>query len=83
MRRIYFLRLWFNLSDPAVEEALYDSVAIRSFVGIDLAVEGMFELGAGRVSGTAADGNLLLAQLRMGVYCYLSVLATVGASSHP
>jgi|APFre7841882724_1041349.scaffolds.fasta_scaffold00174_1 hypothetical protein len=43
----------------------------------------MFELGAGRVSGTAADGNLLLAQLRMGVYCYLSVLATVGASSHP
>lgn len=30
----------------------------------------MFELGAGRVSGTAADGNLLLAQLRMGVYFY-------------
>jgi IS5 family transposase len=32
--------LWFNLSDPAVEEALYDSVAMRSFVGIDLGVEG-------------------------------------------
>jgi hypothetical protein len=30
----------------------------------------MFELGAGRVSGTAADGNLLLVQLRMSVYCY-------------
>ena len=30
----------------------------------------MFELGAGRVSGTAADGNLLLAQMRMGVYYY-------------
>jgi IS5 family transposase len=29
MLRIYFLQLWFNLSDPAVEEALYDSVAIR------------------------------------------------------
>jgi hypothetical protein len=28
----------------------------------------MFELGAGRVSGTAADGSLLLAQMRMGVY---------------
>jgi len=25
MLRIYFLQLWFNLSDPAVEEALYDS----------------------------------------------------------
>jgi len=40
MLRIYFLQLWFNLSDPAVEEALYDSVAMRQFVGIDLGVEG-------------------------------------------
>ena len=40
MLRIYFLQLWFNLSDPAVEEALYDSVAMRSFVGIDLGMEG-------------------------------------------
>jgi len=39
MLRIYFLQLWFNLSDPAVEEALYDSVAMRSFVGIDLGSE--------------------------------------------
>src|SRR3954451_5121541 len=29
MLRIYFLQQWFNLSDPAVEEALYDSVAMR------------------------------------------------------
>ena len=40
MLRIYFLQLWFNLSDPAVEEALYDSVAMRRFVGIDLGIEG-------------------------------------------
>ncbi len=40
MLRIYFLQLWFNLSDPAVEEALYDSVAMRGFVGIDLGMEG-------------------------------------------
>ena len=39
MLRMYFLQLWFNLSDPAVEEALYDSVAMRAFVGIDLGVE--------------------------------------------
>ena len=39
MLRVYFLRLWFNLSDPAVEEELYDSVAMRNFVGIDLGVE--------------------------------------------
>src|SRR2546425_8795217 len=36
MLRIYFLQQWFNLSDPAVEEALYDSAGVRQFVGIDL-----------------------------------------------
>jgi transposase, IS5 family len=39
MLRIYFLQQWFNLSDPAVEEALYDSVGLRQFVGIDLGQE--------------------------------------------
>src|SRR5438094_6657399 len=39
MLRIYFLQQWFNLSDPAVEEALYDSVLMRQFVGIDLGCE--------------------------------------------
>jgi IS5 family transposase len=39
MLRIYFLQQWFNLSDPAVEEALYDSQAMRRFVGIGLGRE--------------------------------------------
>ena len=39
MLRIYCLQQWFNLSDPAVEEALYDSNAMRQFVGIDLGRE--------------------------------------------
>jgi IS5 family transposase len=39
MLRIYFLQHWFNLSDPAVEEALDDSQAMRRFVGIDLGCE--------------------------------------------
>jgi IS5 family transposase len=39
MLRIYFLQQWFNLSDPAVEEALYDSAGMRQFVGIDLGCE--------------------------------------------
>jgi IS5 family transposase len=30
---------WFNLSDPAVEEALYDSHALRVFVGFDFGRE--------------------------------------------
>jgi IS5 family transposase len=36
MLRIYFLQQWFNLSDPAVEEALYDMVSMRRFAAIDL-----------------------------------------------
>src|ERR1700757_4041751 len=39
MLRIYFLQQWFNLSDPAVEEALYDSLVMRDFVGGDLGRE--------------------------------------------
>ena len=39
MLRMYFLQHWFNLSDPAAEEALYDSISMRNFVGIDLGRE--------------------------------------------
>src|ERR1700756_1729676 len=37
--RISFLLEWFNLAAPGVEEALYDSSAVRLFVGIDLGRE--------------------------------------------
>ena len=33
-----FLQHWFNLSDPAAEEALYDSPALLRFAGVDLGV---------------------------------------------
>lgn len=36
MLRTYFVQQWFNLSDPGVEEALYESPALRRFVGVDL-----------------------------------------------
>jgi len=39
MLRIHFLQHWFELSDPGAEEALYDSRAMRQFVGIDLGKE--------------------------------------------
>jgi IS5 family transposase len=39
MLRIYFLQQWFNLSDPGVEEALYDSVSMRTFAKVDLGHE--------------------------------------------
>lgn len=39
MLRIHFLQHWFNLSDPAAEEALYESPTLRAFAGIDLGAE--------------------------------------------
>lgn len=39
MLRIHFLQHWFELSDPGVEETLYDSRSMRAFVGIDLGKE--------------------------------------------
>jgi IS5 family transposase len=39
MLRIYFLQQWYALADEALEDALYDSQAMRSFAGIDLSVE--------------------------------------------
>ena len=37
MLRIHFLQQWFNLSDPAAEDSLYDSESMRRFAGIELA----------------------------------------------
>jgi len=39
MLRIYLLQQWFDLSDPGAEEALYESMSMRRFVGIDLGRE--------------------------------------------
>jgi transposase, IS5 family len=36
MLRIYFLQHWFDLSDPAAEDAVYDSESMRRFVGVEL-----------------------------------------------
>jgi len=36
MLRTYFLQQWFNLSDPGMEEAFYESPVLRRFAGVDL-----------------------------------------------
>ena len=35
MLRIHFLQLWHNLSDPGMEEALYDRMSFQKFLGFD------------------------------------------------
>ncbi len=39
MLRMYLLQVWFSLSDEGVEEAIYDSYAMRRFMRLDFAVE--------------------------------------------
>jgi IS5 family transposase len=38
MLRTYFVQQWFNLSDPGVEDLLYESPVIRRFIGVDLGI---------------------------------------------
>lgn len=35
MLRMYFMQDWFNLSVPGIEDVIYDSYAMRSFMRID------------------------------------------------
>ena len=39
--RIYFLQQWYGLADEALEDALYDSQALRGLARIDLAADGV------------------------------------------
>jgi IS5 family transposase len=39
MLRIYFLQQWYSLADEALEDAIYDSQALRTFARIDLSAE--------------------------------------------
>lgn len=39
MLRLYFLQQWYGLADEALEDAVYDSQAMRSFLGISLTVD--------------------------------------------
>src|SRR3990172_404693 len=70
MLRMYFLQHWFNLSDPAVEEALYDSPSMRAFVGVDLGLgEALFDAvrehlrahGVTVSTGTIVDATIIAA----------------------
>jgi IS5 family transposase len=41
MLRVYFLQQWYGLADEALEDALYDSQALRGFARVELAGEGV------------------------------------------
>lgn len=74
MLRIYFLQQWYDLSDPGVEEALYDSVSMRRFVGIDLGAE------AAPDESTICKFRHLLEEHRLGDKMFAVVNAHLAAS---
>ena len=39
MLRMYLLQIWFSMSDEGLEDAIYDSYAMRSFLHIDFMSE--------------------------------------------
>ena len=41
MLRIYFMQQWYALSDPAMEDALYEVESMRRFAGLDLTDDAM------------------------------------------
>ena len=41
MLRIYFMQQWYALSDPAMEDALYEIESMRRFAGLELAEQAM------------------------------------------
>jgi IS5 family transposase len=43
MLRMYLLQVWFSMADEAVEEQIYDSYAMRMFMGIDFMEEGSLD----------------------------------------
>jgi IS5 family transposase len=70
MLRIHFLQQWFNLSDPAVEEALYDTPMFREFAGLDAGVDNLPD------ESTILRFRHLLEQHQLS----LQILATVNAT---
>src|SRR5438093_12120647 len=65
--RIYFLQQWFNLSDPAVDEALYDSAGIWQVVGVDVGCVPGMEMD------TACKVGHLLVDVRLDVDVHAEV----------
>lgn len=56
MLRMYLLQCWFNLSDEGVEDAIYDSYAMRKFMGINRVMVASGHIMKG---GTIVDATII------------------------
>src|ERR1035441_9720987 len=69
MLRAYFVQQWFNLSDPGLEDALYDSPSLRRFIGVDLG------MSAAPDETTILRFRHLLEEHDLGVRCWMKSIA--------
>lgn len=72
MLRMYFLQQWFGLADEAVEDAIYDSQAMREFVGIDLSREAVPDATTLLKFRRLLEQHALTAQLFQGINAHLA-----------
>ena len=72
MLRMYFVQQWFGLADEAVEDALYDSQALREFVGIDLARESVPDATTLLKFRRLLEAHALTAQMFDGINAHLA-----------
>src|SRR5215218_9026578 len=72
MLRIYFLQQWYALADEALEDAIYDSQAMRLFAGIDLSVESVPDATTSLKFRHLLQAHALTAQLLAEVGAHLS-----------
>jgi IS5 family transposase len=72
MLRMYFVQQWFGLADEAVEDAIYDSQALREFVGIDLARESVPDATTLLKFRRLLEEHALTAQLFEGINAHLA-----------
>ena len=69
---MYFVQQWYALADEALEDAVSDSAAIRSFVGIDLGVEEAPDAPTGLKFRRRLETHQLTARLLDQVNAHLS-----------
>jgi hypothetical protein len=57
MLRLHFLQQWFKLSDPAMEEALYDTALFREFAGLAMGSDHLPVETPSRASARCTSGE--------------------------
>ena len=58
MLRVYFVQQWYGLSDEGLEDALYDSQALRGFAGIALNRDAVPDATRSYISGIGWSGTI-------------------------